>query len=144
MVLDVSVAVKWVLPPADEDHADKAVELLSRHRTGEIMFVVPDLFWEEYGNVLWKAVRTRRMSRADAEDAIEKLATETWASVPSRGLLPEAFTIATVYDRAIYDSLYVVLAVLARAELITADERLANALAAHLPVKWLGAYQPRD
>jgi predicted nucleic acid-binding protein len=26
-------------------------------------------------------------------------------------------------------------------ELITADERLANALAAYLPVKWLGAMQ---
>jgi hypothetical protein len=27
-----------------------------------------------------------------------------------------------------------------KSELITADERLANALAASLPVKWLGAF----
>ena len=33
----------------------------------------------------------------------------------------------------------VALAVESRAQLITADEKLANALAAHLPVKWLGA-----
>jgi hypothetical protein len=26
-----------------------------------------------------------------------------------------------------------------KADLVTADERLANALAAHLPVKWLGS-----
>jgi predicted nucleic acid-binding protein len=26
-----------------------------------------------------------------------------------------------------------------KCELLTADEKLANALAAHLPVKWLGA-----
>jgi predicted nucleic acid-binding protein len=38
----------------------------------------------------------------------------------------------------VYDSLYVALAVQAKTELITADERLANSLAAHLPVKWLG------
>jgi predicted nucleic acid-binding protein len=32
------------------------------------------------------------------------------------------------------------LAIQRKTELITADERLANALAAHLPVKWLGAF----
>ena len=38
-----------------------------------------------------------------------------------------------------YDCLYVALAVQSKTEWITADERLANALAARLPVKWLGA-----
>jgi hypothetical protein len=32
------------------------------------------------------------------------------------------------------------LAVQSKADLVTADERLANALAAHFPVKWLGAF----
>jgi predicted nucleic acid-binding protein len=43
------------------------------------------------------------------------------------------------YERTVYDCLYVVLAVHSKAQLITADERLANSLAAHFPVKWLGA-----
>ena len=30
------------------------------------------------------------------------------------------------------------LAITSKSQLVTADERLANALAAHLPVKWLG------
>jgi predicted nucleic acid-binding protein len=34
---------------------------------------------------------------------------------------------------------YVPLALKSQAQLVTADEKLANALAAHLPVKWLGA-----
>jgi predicted nucleic acid-binding protein len=54
-------------------------------------------------------------------------------------LLEEAFSIALTFDRTVYDSLYVALAVRLKADLVTADERLANALAAHLPVKWLGA-----
>jgi predicted nucleic acid-binding protein len=36
-------------------------------------------------------------------------------------------------------SLGLALASKARRELITADERLANAVAAYLPVKWLGS-----
>jgi len=34
----------------------------------------------------------------------------------------------------------VALAVREKVELITADERLANALAARFPVRWLGAF----
>lgn len=44
-----------------------------------------------------------------------------------------------IYDeRSVYDSLDVALAVRMKSQLITADEGLANALAAYLPVKWLG------
>ncbi len=60
-------------------------------------------------------------------------------TVPTQGLIEQAFRIATDFNRTVYDSIYVALAVGSRAELITADERLANAVAAYLPVKWLGA-----
>ena len=45
---------------------------------------------------------------------------------------------AELRARSVYDCLYVALAVQSKAEWITVDERLANALAARLPVKWLG------
>jgi len=54
-------------------------------------------------------------------------------------LFSEALQIALTHDRSVYDCLYVALAVQSKTEWITADERLANALAARLPVKWLGA-----
>ena len=60
-------------------------------------------------------------------------------TISSHILLPEALAIAFKYDQSVYDCLYVALAVEWKTDLITADERLANALAAHLPVKWLGA-----
>jgi len=59
--------------------------------------------------------------------------------VPVADLVESAFAIAHQYNRSFYDSLYLALAVSLRATLITADEKLANATAAHLPVKWLGA-----
>jgi predicted nucleic acid-binding protein len=54
--------------------------------------------------------------------------------------LPAALKIALVYDHSVYDCLYVAMAIQFKIDMITADERLANALAASLPVKWLGAF----
>jgi len=58
---------------------------------------------------------------------------------PSADLVPEALEIAAAYGRTVYDSLYIALAQQKQTNLITADEKLANALALYLPVKWLGA-----
>ena len=60
------------------------MELLSRHKNAELKFVVPDLFWAEFGNVLWKAVRTGRLSEQEATYGIEKLLAENLPSVSSR------------------------------------------------------------
>jgi predicted nucleic acid-binding protein len=60
-------------------------------------------------------------------------------TVGSFAILPEALAIASFFGRTVYDSIYVALAVTSKTQLVTADERLANALAAHLPVKWLGS-----
>jgi predicted nucleic acid-binding protein len=54
-------------------------------------------------------------------------------------LMEQALPIALNFGIALYDCLYVALALQAKADLITADERLANAMAARFPVKWLGA-----
>jgi predicted nucleic acid-binding protein len=138
-VIDASVAAKWFLPPARETFVDEALELLRRYTKGEIRFLVPDLFWAEFGNILWKAVRQGRWTRGAAESAMAAMLARNLPTVPSRALLEEAFTIATAFDRSVYDGLYVALAVDSTAPLVTADERLAHALAAHFPVKWLGA-----
>ncbi len=138
-VVDASVAAKWCLPAKDEPLADAAGLLLLRYAKGEIRFVVPDLFWAELGNLLWKAVRLGRCDKAAAETALTGLQDRKLPTVSSLDLLDLAFAIATAFDRTVYDSLYLALAVESKAQLITADERLANALAAQLPVKYLGA-----
>lgn len=137
-VVDASVAAKWCLPPKDEPLADEAIGLLQRYTRQEIFLLVPDVFWAELGNLLWKAVRKGRCSEAAAKEALAALRSYKMPTVSSLALLDLAFRIALTFQRSVYDSLYVALAVDAKAQLITADERLASALAARLPVKWLG------
>ena len=139
-VLDASVAVKWSIPSANETLTAQSVQLLQRYVNGEINFIVPDVFWAEVGNVLWKGVRQRRWPQALADAAAEEIKDRNFLSVSSLALLPEALRIAFFHDRSVYDCLYVALAVQFNVEMVTADERLANALAARLPVKWLGAF----
>jgi predicted nucleic acid-binding protein len=93
----------------------------------------------EIANAIWKAVRVGRVPSAFGDQALALLTHREFTTVPSLKLLDEAFQIARAYARTVYDSLYVALAVQTRTQLITADERLANALAAHFPVKWLGS-----
>ncbi len=139
LVLDASVAAKWFLPAAGETLAEEALQLLRDYTDGQIRLIVPDLFWAEFANLLWKAVRLGRCSKTSAERAIQSMRSCNLPTVASATLVEEAFAIAHTFDRSVYDSLYVAVAVASKARLVTADERLARALAAHLPVKWLGA-----
>ncbi len=138
IVLDASVAVKWFLPEGVETLKTQALALLGRYVKHGIQIIVPDLFWVESASVLWKAIRRGNFPKASADAALATLTRYDFPTFPTVDLLTKAFEIATTYERTVYDSLYVALAVQSNAQLITADERLANALAAHFPVKWLG------
>ncbi len=140
-VLDASVAVKWAIPSADETLAAESSRLLKGYADGEIDFIVPDIFWAEVGNVLWKGVRQRRWTRAVAEAAATEMSQQNLFTVSSLTLMSAALKIAFAHERSVDDCLYVALAIQFNTDMITADERLANALAARLPVKWLGAFE---
>lgn len=140
VVVDASVAAKWFLPENGETLADRALALLNKYDKKEVQFVVPDLFYAEIASAIWKAVRAGRVPGAFGDQALALLTQREFATVPSLKLLDKAFQIATAFERTVYDSIYVALAVQTNSQLITADERLANSLAAHFPVKWLGAF----
>jgi predicted nucleic acid-binding protein len=138
-VVDASVGVKWCVSAREEDFIPHAAALLNSYDRGEAEFLVPDLFWPELANALWKAVWKQKIDGPWAKAAYEKVADLAIATVPTFNSVPEALQLADAYGRSVYDSVYIVLALHARAHLITADERLANAMAARFPVKWLGA-----
>lgn len=139
LVLDASVAVKWFLPAKSEPLAAEALALYQNYQRQNIGFIVPDIFWAEIGSAFWKAIRAGRVQKISAHAAITELLQCEFPTVAIATLLENAFLIATTFERSIYDSLYVALASQSGAELVTADEKLANALASRFPVKWLGA-----
>lgn len=141
-VLDASVAAKWFLPDTGEPLHDEALKILEAYAFGRIGLSVPDLFWPEIGNLLWKAVRLGRMTRASAQQALESLLSKPIPTSPSFPLIADAFAIAAAFQCTVYDGTYVALAVSTGAPLLTADRRLATALQAGMPIRWLGSVVP--
>jgi len=118
-VVDASVAVKWLVP---EIHAEAAGRVLrSRHE-----LLAPDLIWAEVGNILWKMFRRGELAEETACDLLEDFQRAPLRIAASQTLMPAAWSIAALYDRSFYDSLYLALAVKAECPLVTADLKLYN------------------
>ena len=138
-IVDSSVAAKWLPPLNNEPLASEARGLLADWTRGKIEVSVPDLLLIEVANVLWRATRAGQCKAAEAHAALKILISYGLPVTASATLLETALRIGIEYERTVYDSIYVALAVESGRELITADEKLANALAAYFPVKWIGA-----
>jgi len=120
LVVDSSVVVKWYIP---ENTSDRATALL---RSG-FRLLAPDLLIPEVGNVLWK--RRRDLPAVESEAIATSLASACPVALyPSSALLQGALDLALAHERSVYDSLYLALAVSEDCRLITADERLSNAM----------------
>jgi len=120
-VLDASVAIKWFVP---EVYSDVAQRLLAIDHN----FLVPDFFFPEVGNVLWKRVRRGDDTSDNARQTLADLNTVPIEVYLSQPFMPLALNIALQTDRAVYDSLYLALAITQRCQMVTADEKLYNSL----------------
>jgi len=138
VVLDACVAAKWYLPRENEAVVDEAFDLLSRHKQRVITFAAPDFFWAEFGNVIWKAVRQERIGERVARVALDDIRAWDIEVFRTEDLLDDALAIASANQRSFYDALYVALAQELRCDMVTADEKLVNALGSRFPVRWLG------
>lgn len=139
-VVDASVAAKWILPASGEGLLEQASRLLERHLRRELQLVAPTLIEAEIGNVLWKAARRKRISHSDAENSLRRFTELGVTAIPTSDLLGQALKIAVDGNCSFYDSLYVALAAATKTDLVTADERLVNALGCRFPVRWLGTF----
>jgi predicted nucleic acid-binding protein len=120
-VVDASVAVKWFV---EEVHAEAARRLLA----DVYVLYAPDLVWPECGNILWKKVQRGELTAQEARLIREGLELQPLHITPSYLLLEPALEIALDTGRTVYDSCYLALAMLTESQLVTADQRLFNAL----------------
>ena len=141
LVIDASVLIKFYIP---EILADRAEHLLAKVEKSDIDLLAPDLIYPETGNALCKKQRLKELTRSEVEqitDAILSLPLKTEAS---KSMLPLALDIAVAYVITVYDAIYVSIAKVYEATLITADRKLVDVLAKtdlKDSVIWLGSYK---
>ena len=124
LVIDASVAIKWVVGEAG---AEDATALQS------FRCVAPDLLVPECTNILWKKVRRSELSLDEARYAARLLAQAGIDLLPMRRLMEHALTLAVALDHPAYDCLYMSLAASLDCPFVTADKTLCNKVRAHDP-----------
>jgi predicted nucleic acid-binding protein len=115
LVVDASVAVKWVVP----EQGSKEAELLLDHG-----LVAPDLLFAECANILWKKVRRGELTGDEAEIAGQTLEQADLTIVSARAYVIRATAIAVELDHPAYNGIYLAVAEALQLRLVTADDRL--------------------
>jgi predicted nucleic acid-binding protein len=120
LVIDVSVAAKWVL---SEPESERANALL-----GLDTLIAPGLWLTETANVLWKYWRRGLLRADEVRERIDTLQSLPVQSVHDDGLAGIATGLAISLDQTVYDCLYLAVAVTRSAVLVTADRRFLDAV----------------
>src|SRR6266852_1575855 len=118
VVIDASVAVKWVLSEAGSDAADALLDQ-------DLM--APVLWLAEAANVLWRKARTGDISAEQASARLSELMNAPVASLPMEPYLERALKLATEIGHPVYDCIYLALALQHQTHVVTADHRFAAA-----------------
>jgi predicted nucleic acid-binding protein len=115
LVVDASVAIKWVVPEAG---SEQAIILL------EHGLVAADLLFSECANILWRKQRHGFLTADEADVAARTLEQADLAIVSTRGYLARAVAIAVELDHPAYDAIYLAVAEAFGLRLAMADHRL--------------------
>lgn len=135
-VIDASVGVKLFLEDPLSETVHQLFEQLTLDPPAE--FYVPDLFYIEVTNVLWKYVRWQGMNPQHAEEYLDELSQITLMIIPTSELMVDALRLAKNHQISAYDACYLALSNRLNTSLITADQKLANTLNQPERVKLLG------
>ena len=122
LVVDASVAVKWLVV---EEDADAAQELAT---SGQDLHA-PRLMASEVANALWRKARAGEIERRAAGVLLASVPDMPVRWGADETVSADAVRLALALDRPIYDCVYLALAHRIGAVLLTADPRFANALA---------------
>jgi predicted nucleic acid-binding protein len=130
VIVDSSVAVKWVLPEADSHNA---IALLTAVRKSNGRLLMVDVALAEVANAIWVKSFRGLITPGEAVDSLSDFLALPVEVIASRGLLPDALTLSSHQRIAVYDALFVVAADAADVTGVTADRPLVAAVAADHP-----------
>ncbi|WP_414586181.1 type II toxin-antitoxin system VapC family toxin [Scytonema sp. PCC 10023] len=126
-VVDASVGIKQFVP---DPLTPKVNQLFAHLANPQNQFFVPDLFYIECANILWKYVRAGLYAAGDVPADLVSLKTFPLRVVSTVDLVEDAVSIALAYNISAYDASYVALSQQVGATLLTLDQRLIRALGA--------------
>lgn len=140
-VVDASTAIKLYLTEPLSAEAATLFGLLTATPAAELH--VPDLFYAECGNILWKQVRRGNCNAAQATAFEASLRALSLQRTPTFDLIADALSVALTHDVTAYDACYVALAARLGVSFVTADQKLVQRLAGTpLAPVWLGTWMP--
>jgi predicted nucleic acid-binding protein len=123
-VVDASVGIKLFLVEPLAERADALFAHLADDPPARLY--VPDLFFVECANVLWKYVQRFDYAVEVALQDVQDLTSLPLQTVPMAALAEEALAIACRFGSTAYDSAYVALARRLELPLVTADAALVQ------------------
>jgi predicted nucleic acid-binding protein len=138
-VVDASVGIKLFLVEPLADRADALFASLTA--TPPARLHVPDLFYIECTNILWKYVRSFGYLPEAAQQDVADLVRLPLRSASTASLAEAALALALEHGATAYDAAYLALAQELSLPLVTADEALVRRLeGTRLDVRWLGEW----
>src|ERR1700683_2765066 len=120
LVVDASVAVKWVLPEVGSERA------LAIRATDDDL-IAPSLACAEVGSAIWRAALRGDLPAAEAREYLKIAIAHYQRIILLEELTDAAMALAIRLKPPIYDCFYLALAERERCALITADARLIAA-----------------
>ena len=123
-VVDASVGIKLFIQEEGSEQASLLFGRLAASPPANLY--IPDLFYAECANVLWKYVRQYGYAAEAARQNLSDLQVLALQVIPTASLVEPALILALEYDVIVYDACYLALAQLASVPLVTADAALVN------------------
>jgi predicted nucleic acid-binding protein len=124
-VVDASVGIKkFIIEPL----TPKVDQLFAHLDDPNVRLYIPDLFYVECTNILWKYIRSGLYDSAEAQANLADLKLLRFTPTPTADLIREALSLSIAHGISAYDACYVALSQRNNVPLLTQDQRLANTL----------------
>lgn len=121
LVVDASVAVKWIVREAGNDKARALFDIPDP-------LIAPDWLLIEAASTFWKKVRASELLEVHAERHLDELPEYFARLFPSQPFVRDAMKWSFRLKHPVYDCLYLALAMSRDCQLVTADEKFSAAL----------------